>query len=58
MSHYLADIAHDLECASAAYAALIERAERAGHRSLARDLRREWREYRCRSLAVMGEDGR
>lgn len=39
------DIAHDLECAGAAYAALIERAEIRGDRKLARELRREWRQY-------------
>jgi hypothetical protein len=37
------DIAHEMECASAAYAALIERAALTGDRRRAAELRREWR---------------
>jgi hypothetical protein len=50
------EISHELDCASAAYAALLERAEIRGDRSLAINLRREWREYRCRSLATLHDE--
>lgn len=56
MSHHHSDIAHDLECGSAAYAALIERAEDRGDRKLANGLRREWRDYQARSLAILHDD--
>ena len=39
------EVSHDLECASAAYAILIERAEGRGNRAQARSLRREWQNY-------------
>lgn len=48
------DALHDLECASAAYAALIERAEQdhGFHSSEAKALRREWQSYRKEKLAL------
>lgn len=54
---YLADIAHDQECASAAYALLIERTESNGNRAIAKKLRNEWRQYRNRSLQIIHEEG-
>jgi len=46
-----AKVAHDLECASAAYAILIERAENSGNRKEARALRREFGQYRASALS-------
>lgn len=47
------DARHDLECAAAAYAVLIERAERdhGFHSQEAKELRRDWRDYLKRSEA-------
>jgi hypothetical protein len=44
-------IAHDLECASAAYAVLLERAEKRGDHQKARALRRELAQYRASALS-------
>jgi hypothetical protein len=46
----LLDTVHDLECASAAYAVLIERAVRCGDRKKARSLRREFKQYQATSV--------
>jgi hypothetical protein len=54
MSHHLDEVAHDLECASAAYAILIERAENKGNREEARAMRREFEQYRASALSPAG----